>query len=179
MSGRYWYPLAVALLCVVGAHGYGYAKAGTASKGNAPSLPSLIWGWMCLGHVPLLLMRISSKLRLPVPFCQLKDSASRRGKAFCIPLGLNPRYQGVWGMLSCRRQSPGCQLRGDTRLCGKWHGACSVPFQSPSCQECRRLQVTAQEERLGCEWMHEHGFWLKYLINVEVPPVNINIPHFG
>lgn len=71
-------------------------------------------------------------------------------------------------MLPCRRQSPGWQLRSDTDLCGKWHRACSLPFQSPSCQECCGLQVTAQEERLGCEWMHEHGFWLKYLISVEV-----------
>lgn len=97
MSGGSCYPLAVPLLCVVGARGHGYAKAGEASKGNAPFPPKPDPRLDVPGAFPLLLTRISSKPRLPVPFCQLKDSASRRDKGFCIPLGLNPRYQGVWG----------------------------------------------------------------------------------
>lgn len=35
----------------------------------------------------------------------------------------------------------------------------------PFCQECHRLQITAQEERLVCERVREYGFWLEYLIN--------------
>lgn len=97
------------------------------------------------------------QIKAAVPFCQLKDSVSRRGKGFCVPLGLN-LATGVWENAALQEAKSRLSARGATHLCGKWHRAHSVLFQSPSCQECRGLQVTAQEERLGCEWMHEHGF---------------------
>lgn len=154
MSGGYWYPLAGALLCAVGAHGC--PKAGEAFKGTAPFPPA--WSKVrCAWGISSAPKEDQFQIKAAVPFCQLKDSVSRRGKGFCVPLGLN-LATGVWGNAALQEAKSRLSARGALHLCGKWHRAHSVLFQSPSCQECRGLQVTAQEERLGCEWMHEHGF---------------------
>lgn len=134
---------------------------------------------MYWGHVSL--QKINSKLRVTSQVSCMAAPPLYKRQGLLLSTRFKTPGTGGFGAISpCSRQVVSWWVTSYLR--GKWHTQVlllAVPdlLTDPFCQECRRLQNAAREEGLMCERVHEHGLWLKDLINVNgdfVPPVNIN-----